>query len=96
MKLAKTLLVAPLVAGTLIGSAFAANDSNDDVSYSVGYTMGQTLKNQMDQSNISTDNTEMVNGLKDGVNEKKSKLTDEQMQQAMMDFQKQAIAAQKK
>lgn len=96
MKLTKTLLVAPLVAGALIGSAFAANDSKDDVSYSVGYTMGQTLKTQMDQGNISTDSTEMVNGLKDGINEKKSKLTDEQMQNAMMEFQKQAMAAQKK
>lgn len=96
MKLTKTLLVAPLVAGALIGSAFAANDSKNDVSYSVGYTMGQTLKSQMDQGNISTDNKQMVSGLKDGISEKKSKLTDKQMQSAMMDFQKQAMAAQKK
>lgn len=95
MKLTKTLLVAPLVAGALIGTTFAANDSKDDVSYSVGYTMGQTLKNQMDQKNISTDNTEMVNGLKDGMNGKDSKLTPEQMQNSMMTFQKQAMAAQK-
>lgn len=44
MKLTKTLLLAPLVAGALITSCFAAADSQDDISYSVGYTMGQTLK----------------------------------------------------
>ncbi|APC91645.1 MULTISPECIES: infectivity potentiator lipoprotein FipA [Francisella] len=96
MKLAKTLLIAPLVAGTLITSCFAAADSQDDVSYSVGYTMGQTLKNQMDQNNIATDNQEMVDGLKDGIIGKQSKLTPDQMQNAMIEFQKQAMAAQKK
>lgn len=95
MKLTKTLLIAPLVAGALITTSFAANDSKDDVSYSIGYTMGQTLKNQMDQNNISMDNAEMVNGLKDGIGGSDSKLTQEQMQKAMMDFQKQAVAAQK-
>ncbi|MBK2240584.1 phage infection protein, partial [Francisella tularensis] len=52
--------------------------------------------NQMDQSNISTDNQEMVDGLKDGINGKKSKLTPDQMQNAMIEFQKQEMAAQKK
>lgn len=96
MKLTKTLFIAPLVAGALITSCFAAADNQDDVSYSVGYTMGQTLKNQMDQSNISTDNQEMVDGLKDGIIGKQSKLTPDQMQNAMIEFQKQAMAAQKK
>ena len=96
MKLTKTLLLTPLVAGALITSCFAAADSQDDISYSVGYTMGQTLKNQMDQSNLSTDNQEMADGLKDGINGKKSKLTPSQMQNAMIEFQKQAMAAQKK
>ncbi|MFV9972947.1 MAG: FKBP-type peptidyl-prolyl cis-trans isomerase N-terminal domain-containing protein [Francisella endosymbiont of Hyalomma asiaticum] len=97
MKLTKTLLIAPLVAGALITTCFAVTlDIQDDVSYSVGYTMGQTLKNQMDQNNISTDNQEMVDGLKDGINGKKSKLTPDQMQNAMIEFQKQAMAAQKK
>ncbi|MFV9931020.1 MAG: FKBP-type peptidyl-prolyl cis-trans isomerase N-terminal domain-containing protein [Francisella endosymbiont of Hyalomma asiaticum] len=97
MKLAKTLLIASLVAGALITTCFAVTpDIQDDVSYSVGYTMGQTLKNQMDQNNISTDNQEMFDGLKDGINGKKSKLTPAQVQNAIIEFQKQAMAAQKK
>jgi FKBP-type peptidyl-prolyl cis-trans isomerase len=96
MKFTKTLLVAPLLAGALIGTSFAAGDSVNDTSYSVGYTMGQTLKSQMAQSNITTDNEQMINGLKDGIGGKKSSLSQEQMQNAMIEFQKQAMAAQKK
>jgi FKBP-type peptidyl-prolyl cis-trans isomerase len=95
MKLAKTLILAPLVAGALIGTTFAAADTKDDVSYSVGYTMGKTLQAQMSQNNISADNTEMVSGLKDGITGKKAKLTPEQMQNSMVEFQKQAMATQK-
>lgn len=96
MKLTKTLLIAPLVAGSLIGGAFAAADNQDDLSYSVGYTMGQALKTQMDQNNITTDNQEVVSGLTDGISGSKSKLTPDQMQNAMLQFQQQAVAAQKK
>ncbi|MDE4984375.1 FKBP-type peptidyl-prolyl cis-trans isomerase N-terminal domain-containing protein, partial [Francisella tularensis] len=63
------------------------------VSYSVGYTIVQTLKNQLDQLNISTDNQEIVDGLKDGINGKKSKLTPDQMQNSMIDFHKHEMAA---
>lgn len=94
MKLTKTLLVAPLVAGALITSSFAADNKND-VSYSVGYTMGKTLEAQMTQGNISTDNDQMIGGLKDGITGKDAKLTPDQMQSAMTEFQKQAMAAQK-
>ncbi|ASG67779.1 hypothetical protein fh0823_09240 [Francisella halioticida] len=96
MKLTKTLLIAPLVAGALISTSFAATDTKSDISYSVGYTMGETLKAQMQQNNVSADNGQVIDGLKDGIDSKKPKLTPEQMQTAMMDFQKQAIAAQKK
>lgn len=95
MKLTKTLLVAPLVAGALIGTSFAATDTKSNISYSVGYTMGKTLKAQMQQNNVSADDAQVVDGLKDGINSKKPKLTPEQMQTAMMEFQKQAMAAQK-
>jgi len=95
MKFTKTLLVAPLIAGALITSSFAADTNKDDVSYSVGYTMGKTLETQMDQGNISVDNSEMVGGLKDGIESKDAKLTPDQMQSAMTAFQKQAMAAQK-
>ncbi|MDE4970168.1 FKBP-type peptidyl-prolyl cis-trans isomerase N-terminal domain-containing protein, partial [Francisella tularensis] len=67
-----------------------------DVSYTVGYTMGQTLKNQIYKNNISTEKQEMVDGLKDGINGKKTKLTPDQMQKAMIEIQKQENAAQKK
>ena len=95
MKFTKTLLIAPLVAGTLLTSSFAADTNKDDISYSVGYTMGKTLENQMTQVNITTDNDEMIGGLKDGLEGKDAKLTPVQMQNAMKEFQKQAIAAQK-
>ncbi|QIW10312.1 FKBP-type peptidyl-prolyl cis-trans isomerase N-terminal domain-containing protein [Francisella sp. LA112445] len=95
MKLTKTLLVAPLVAGALISSSFAATDTKSNISYSVGYTMGKTLQAQMQQNNVTADSQQVVDGLKDGINAKKPKLTPEQMQTAMMDFQKQAMAAQK-
>ncbi|WP_150468298.1 FKBP-type peptidyl-prolyl cis-trans isomerase N-terminal domain-containing protein [Francisella sp. SYW-9] len=95
MKLTKTLLVAPLVAGALISSSFAATDTKSNISYSVGYTMGKTLQAQMQQNNVTADNQQVIDGLKDGINSKKPKLTPEQMQTAMMDFQKQAMAAQK-
>ncbi|MGQ4005573.1 FKBP-type peptidyl-prolyl cis-trans isomerase N-terminal domain-containing protein [Francisellaceae bacterium CB300] len=95
MKFTKTLLLAPLVAGALITSSFAADANKDDVSYSVGYTMGKTLEAQMEQGNITTDNSEMVGGLKDGIEGKDAKLTPDQMQSAMTEFQKQAMAAQK-
>jgi FKBP-type peptidyl-prolyl cis-trans isomerase len=96
MKFTKTLLVAPLIAGALITSSFAAADSNDDVSYSVGYEMGSNLKAQLAQGNVETDNAELISGLKDGIADKKAKLDDKQMQSAMMEFQKQAMAAQQK
>jgi len=96
MKLTKTLFLAPLVASSLIGGAFAAADNQDDLSYAVGYTMGQALKTQMDQNNITTDNQEVVSGLTDGISGSKSKLTPDQMQNAMLQFQQQAVAAQKK
>ncbi|QIV95950.1 hypothetical protein E4K63_03540 [Allofrancisella inopinata] len=94
MKLAKTLIIAPILAGALVGSSFAA-DNKDDISYSVGYSMGKTLQTQMAQSNISADNEQIVNGLKDGILGKDARLTPEQMQNAMVEFQKQAIAKQK-
>ncbi len=95
MKFTKTLLVAPLFAGALITSSFAADTNKDDLSYSVGYTMGKTLETQMDQGNIATDNSEMIGGLKDGIEGKDARLTPDQMQSAMTEFQKQAMAAQK-
>lgn len=58
--------------------------------------MGQALKTQMDQNNITTDNQEVVSGLTDGISGSKSKLTPDQMQNAMLQFQQQAVAAQKK
>lgn len=94
MKLTKTLLVAPLIAGALMTSSFAA-DNKDDVSYSVGYTMGKTLQDQMTQGKISMDNDQMIDGLKDGIKGDEAKLSSEQMQTAMTEFQKQAMAAQK-
>ncbi|MED7787802.1 FKBP-type peptidyl-prolyl cis-trans isomerase N-terminal domain-containing protein [Francisella sp. 19X1-34] len=95
MKLTKTLLVAPLVAGALISSSFAATDTKSNISYSVGYTMAKTLQAQMQQNNVTADNQQIIDGLKDGINAKKPKLTPQQMQSAMMAFQKQAMAAQK-
>ncbi|MED7819915.1 MULTISPECIES: FKBP-type peptidyl-prolyl cis-trans isomerase N-terminal domain-containing protein [unclassified Francisella] len=92
MKLTKTLLIAPLVAGALISTSFAA-DNKSDISYSVGYTMGKTLQAQMQQGNVSADNNQLIDGLKDGIDAKKPKLTPEQMQNAMLEFQKQAQAS---
>lgn len=94
MKLTKTLLVAPLIAGALMTSSFAAADNSDDVSYSVGYEMGNNLKTQLAQGNVETDNAELISGLKDGIAKKKAKLDEKQMQAAMMAFQKQAMEAQ--
>lgn len=70
MKLTKTLLVAPLVAGALISSSFAATDTKSNISYSVGYTMGKTLQAQMQQNNVTADSQQVVDGLKDGINAK--------------------------
>ena len=95
MKFTKTLLVAPLIAGALITSSFAATDNKNDVSYSVGYTMGKTLETQMNEGNITADNNEMISGLKDGIEGDDAKLTPDQMKNAMTEFQKQVIAAQK-
>ena len=57
--------------------------------------MGKTLEAQITQANISTDSSEMIGGLKDGIEGKDAKLSPDQMQSAMTEFQKQAMAAQK-
>ena len=90
MKLTKILLAGSLaVAAT---SAFAGTSDTDDMSYSVGYSMGKNLQMQLAQGGIEVDNSQVEAGLTDGIKGQDSKLSDEQMQKAMMSLQQQAMA----
>ncbi|MFC4891622.1 FKBP-type peptidyl-prolyl cis-trans isomerase N-terminal domain-containing protein [Pseudofrancisella aestuarii] len=91
MKFKKTLILAPLAVIALSTSAFA--DDSSDMSYSVGYSMGKNLQGQLQDSNISIDNKELVSGLTDGIKGKDAKLSQDDMRKAMIDLQNQAMAA---
>jgi len=91
MKFTKILLAAPLAIVALSMPAFAA-DNTDDMSYSVGYSMGKNLKDQLATGGINVDNEQLEAGLASGIKGEDSKLTQDQMQKAMMALQQQATA----
>ena len=106
MKLTKTLLISPLVAATLVGGAFAATPAKttdtstststsniDNTSYSMGYTMGQALENQLSQNKITLNDNQIIVGMKDGIGAKNPRLTQTQMQSAILELQKQVQKA---
>ena len=60
-----------------------SSTASDDTSYSIGYLKAQQIKQQLNSNNISVDYGSMIDGLNDGIQGKKAKLTEDQMRQAV-------------
>lgn len=59
----------------------------NDVSYSIGYSLGKTLNPTAKNLNVN----QLMSGMKDGYTTRQPRLTQEQMEQALEDYQEQVI-----
>ncbi len=89
--LAGSVIVIVFLAGLAGGQEAAApKDQKDKVSYSIGVEIGKNLKKQ----SIDVNSEFLVKGVKDAYSGEKFLLTDQEMQEALMAFQKEMMAKQ--
>lgn len=87
-----TIIASALLSLCLVASAQAAIKSQTDrLSYTIGFGMGHDFSKQ----DVKIDTKLVMKGLKDGLGGKNPSLSDKDMQQTMLAFQKQLIAKQK-
>jgi FKBP-type peptidyl-prolyl cis-trans isomerase FklB len=85
----KIKLVAAVVLGAVISNTYAASDVSLDtdiqkLSYSIGVDLGNNIKKQ----GIDIDVTSMGQGIEDAMTNKPLKMTEEQMKDSLVKFQK--------
>lgn len=96
-KLSKILL-SSITASALMSTAYAAPSASsttsmtdaqlmENASYIIGYSIAKNITAELQSQNISLNNQELKQGFDTGVDGYKPRLTDEQMQQALVQFQ---------
>jgi FKBP-type peptidyl-prolyl cis-trans isomerase FklB len=91
----KRIMAAVVGIGLIAGQAYAADklelkEQKDKVSYSIGIDIGTNLKN----AGVDVDQEILAKGIKDGLSGNSPAMTKEEMQQALMDLQKEMVAKQ--
>jgi FKBP-type peptidyl-prolyl cis-trans isomerase len=81
---------APVTAMTAMTPATPELSKEEKLSYSVGYNVGKSLKQQDIQVNVDL----LVKGIKESLAGQSTVLTQEQVSQTLMDFQKERLAKQ--
>ncbi|HEY3277200.1 MAG TPA: FKBP-type peptidyl-prolyl cis-trans isomerase [Syntrophorhabdaceae bacterium] len=92
MKLKMIVVLAVLFLATQVGAQTptALKTPKEKLSYSIGVDIGNTIKRQQ----IETDPSVLAQGLKDAVSGSKLLLTDQEMREIMVAFQKDMVAKQ--
>ncbi|MCD6055177.1 MAG: dsbA 2 [Gammaproteobacteria bacterium] len=70
-----------------LGFAKTTDTENDQLSYTLGYSTGQKISQGISDQNAPVSRSQFAAGLSDAVNGKSSRLSSEQMQKLITDFQ---------
>lgn len=86
----KTLL--SILLTSIMGTSFAADIKLETTNQQASYTLGTDLAKNFENQGISIDTNALMMGMQDYLNKQPLKLTEEQMQTAIMELKKQLIA----
>lgn len=75
-------------------AAEAAGEKPDSLSERAGYAIGVNMGKNMNQQNVDIDVEAMIQGIRDGLSGAEPRLTDEEMQAAITEFQQAMVAQQ--
>jgi FKBP-type peptidyl-prolyl cis-trans isomerase FklB len=86
-KLIATALVLSLFGGTAMAQKKSPQTQKEKVSYSIGVNLGKNMKMQ----GLDIDQTLLLQGIKDGLNNSKTAMTDKDMESTMNAFQQEMM-----